>query len=132
MSMHYQTIPKVLVRSIRESYIPISNYLAKVKAKCNAFFMIGKYTKQNTITTPMTTSSHQLSTKASKSLSELTTPRPSKAPSTCKPAFVIKTMFHQDSGTGGRGCKEMHKGDVWKYPQILGIFGKWGTGERHI
>jgi hypothetical protein len=42
------------------------------------------------------------------------------------------TMFHQDSGTGGRGCGETHKGDVWKYPQILGIFGKWGTGGRHI
>jgi hypothetical protein len=41
-------------------------------------------------------------------------------------------MFHQDSGTGGRGCGETHKGDVWKYPQILGILGKWGTGGRHI
>jgi hypothetical protein len=27
---------------------------------------------------------------------------------------------------------ETHKGDVWKYPQILGIFGKWGTRGRHI
>jgi hypothetical protein len=41
-------------------------------------------------------------------------------------------MFHQDFRTRGRGCGEMHKGDVWKYPQILGIFGKWGTGGRHI
>jgi hypothetical protein len=41
-------------------------------------------------------------------------------------------MFHQDSGTGGRGCGETRKGDVWEYPQILGIFGKWGTGVRHI
>jgi hypothetical protein len=25
----------------------------------------------------------------------------------------------------------MHKGDVWKHPQILRILGKWGTGGRH-
>jgi hypothetical protein len=41
-------------------------------------------------------------------------------------------MFHQDSGTGGRGCGGAHKEDVLEYPQILGIFGKWGMGGRHI
>jgi hypothetical protein len=51
-----------------------------------------------------------------------------------------KAMFHQDSETTGRGCGGTHKrgcggthkGDVWEYPQILGIFGKWRTGGRHI
>jgi hypothetical protein len=34
--------------------------------------------------------------------------------------------------TPGRGDGGTQKGDVWEYPQILGIFGKWGTGGRHI
>jgi hypothetical protein len=41
-------------------------------------------------------------------------------------------MFHQVSGMGGRGREEMHRGDVWKYPQILGILRKWGTWGRQI
>jgi hypothetical protein len=43
-----------------------------------------------------------------------------------------RSMFHQFSGKGRHGCGEMHRGDMWKYPQILGILGKWGTGGRHI
>jgi hypothetical protein len=33
----------------------------------------------------------------------------------------------RDGGTRGR-----KRGTCGKYPQILGIFGKWGTGGRHI
>jgi hypothetical protein len=38
-----------------------------------------------------------------------------------------KTPGRGDAGTGGR-----KRGTCGKYPQILGIFGKWGTGGRHI
>jgi hypothetical protein len=37
-------------------------------------------------------------------------------------------MFHHVSKTGERRSREMHKGDVWEHPQILGKF----RGDRDI
>jgi hypothetical protein len=33
-----------------------------------------------------------------------------------------KPMFHQVSKTGERRNREVHMGDVWQHPQILGKF----------
>jgi hypothetical protein len=39
-------------------------------------------------------------------------------------------MFHQDGGTGGRGCGETHKGDVTRVPPNFRDFlGNGGRGD---
>jgi hypothetical protein len=43
------------------------------------------------------------------------------------------TMFHQDGGTGGRGCVGTHKGDVTRVPPNFRDFlGNGGRGTSHI
>ena len=43
-----------------------------------------------------------------------------------------RSMFHQVSGTGRRGCWETHKGDVWENPEILGKFRGDGETSRYV
>jgi hypothetical protein len=46
-----------------------------------------------------------------------------------KKTKMLEPMFHQDGGTGGRGCGETHKGDVTQVPPNFRDFlgnGGWG------
>jgi hypothetical protein len=41
---------------------------------------------------------------------------------------VFSPMFHQVSGMGGHGCKETHRGDVWKKTPNFRDFREMGDG----